>query len=126
MFSLSLVHWLLLGNCSMLIMVSIFLWMLRQQNIREGQGQQQQIAQLRQTQSSINQSSIGLGRRIKQLESRIQTAEHHAVVPDMEEAKFAQASRLVGMGASATDLVDSCGVARGEAELLVSMRRRAS
>lgn len=126
MMTLSLVHWLLLGNFSMLVMVTGFLWMLRQQNLRDGFGQQRQIAELKQSQSSITQSAIGLGQRIKQLESRIQSAENHAVAPDMEQAKFAQASRLVGMGASASDLVDSCGVARGEAELLVSMRRRAS
>ncbi len=46
-----------------------------------------------------------------------------AAAPD---ARFEQASRLAGMGASAEDLVDSLGVARAEAELLVSMRQSVS
>ena len=85
---------------------------------------EQHISALEQSSGAMSKSTIGIGRRVKQLETRLQQAERHAVMPGSEDARFEQASRLVGMGATANDLVDNCGVARGEAELLVSLRRQ--
>ena len=126
MITLSLVHWLLLGNLSMMFIVGGLMWSLRRQQLHDGSQYQTQIAALKQAHSAVSKSAIVMGRRLKQLEGRVHQAEHSAVMPNIDEAKFAQASRLVKLGASASDLVDSCGVARGEAELLVSMKRRAS
>ncbi len=124
MVTLSLVHGLLLGNIVMLLVVGGFLWFLRRQQQLDTQRFEQHLIVLEQSSDAMSKSTIGIGRRVKQLEARLQQAERHAVMPGAEDARFEQASRLVGMGATANDLVNNCGVARGEAELLVSLRRQ--
>ncbi len=124
MASLSLMHGLLIGNIALLLLVGLMMWSMRRQQQRESQRLEQVIASLQQSQSSLTKSTVGMGRRIKQLDGRVQQTERRVVLPDTDEATFAQAARLVGLGASASDLVDSCGVPRGEAELIVSLKRQ--
>ena len=122
--TLTLVHWLLIGNFTVLLAAAGFIVALRKQQSRETQQLEDKILQLQQGQEAISKSAIGLGRRMKQVEVRAAAADKRpAAAPD---ARFEQASRLAGMGASADDLIDSLGVARAEAELLVSMRQSAS
>ncbi|HCG79712.1 MULTISPECIES: DUF2802 domain-containing protein [Thalassolituus] len=124
MLTLTLVHWLLIGNFTVLLAAAGFIVALRKQQSRETQQLEDKILQLQQGQEAISKSAIGLGRRMKQVEAKAAAADKRpAAAPD---ARFEQASRLAGMGASADDLIDSLGVARAEAELLVSMRQSAS
>ena len=124
MLTLTLVHWLLIGNFTVLLAAAGFFVALRKQQSRETQQLEDKILQLQQGQEAISKSAIGLGRRMKQVEAKAAAADKRpAAAPD---ARFEQASRLAGMGASADDLIDSLGVARAEAELLVSMRQSAS
>ena len=116
MSTLTLVHWLLIGNFTVLLAAAGFIVALRKQQSRETQILEDKILQLQQGQDAISKSAIGLGRRMKQVEARAAAA----------DKRPAAASRLAGMGASAEDLVDSLGVARAEAELLVSMRQSVS
>lgn len=121
MLTLTLVHWLLIGNFTVLLAAAGFIVALRKQQSRETQQLEDKILQLQQGQEAISKSAIGLGRRMKQVEAKAAAADKRpAAAPD---ARFEQASRLAGMGASADDLIDSLGVARAEAELLVSMRQ---
>lgn len=124
MASLSLMHGLLIGNMGLLLLVGGMLWSLYRQQARESRRLDQAIQLIQQSQSALTKSTVGMGRRLKQLDGRVQHAERRVVLPDADEATFAQASRLVGLGASASDLVDSCGVPRGEAELIVSLKRQ--
>ncbi len=122
--TLTLVHWLLIGNFTVLLAAAGVIVALRKQQSRETQQLEDKILQLQQGQEAISKSAIGLGRRMKQVEAKAAAADKRpAAAPD---ARFEQASRLAGMGASADDLIDSLGVARAEAELLVSMRQSAS
>ena len=122
--TLTLVHWLLIGNFTVLLAAAGFIVALRKQQSRETQQLEDKILQLQQGQEAISKSAIGLGRRMKQVEAKAAAADKRpAAAPD---ARFEQASRLAGMGASADDLIDSLGVARAEAELLVSVRQSAS
>ena len=122
--TLTLVHWLLIGNFTVLLAAAGFIVALRKQQSRETQQLEDKILQLQQGQEAISKSAIGLGRRMKQVEAKAAAVDKRpAAAPD---ARFEQASRLAGMGASADDLIDSLGVARAEAELLVSMRQSAS
>ena len=124
MLTLTLVHWLLIGNFTVLLAAAGFIVALRKQQSRETQQLEDKILQLQQGQEAISKSAIGLGRWMKQVEAKAAAADKRpAAAPD---ARFEQASRLAGMGASADDLIDSLGVARAEAELLVSMRQSAS
>jgi len=124
MASLTLVHWLLIGNFFMLVVVGAFMWSLRRQQLSEQLRVNGSLSSLDEANQAVSKSAIGMGRRIKQLEARLQKAERKVLLPDGDDATFAQASRLAGLGASATELVDSCGMARGEAELLVSLKRQ--
>lgn len=124
MTSLTLVHWLLIGNMSLLFLVGIFMWSLRRQQLSEQIRVSECLTSLEQANQAVSRSAIGMGRRIKQVEARFQKVEQKAVLPSADDATFEQASRLVSLGATANDLVDSCGVARGEAELLVSLNRQ--
>lgn len=122
--SLSLMHWLLIGNIALLLLVGGLLWSLRRQQLREAQRLDHALAAMQQAQSGLSKSTVGMGRRLKQLEGRLQQTERRSVLPDTDDDTFAQASRLIGLGATANDLVDNCGVPRGEAELMVSLKRQ--
>ena len=124
--SLSLVHWLLIGNMAMLAGVAFFIVALRRQQSSDARRLEDRIEVLEQNNDAMSKSAIGLGRRIKQVEARAANTERQVGKSAPDDARYEQASRLVGMGASAEDLIDSLGVARAEAELLVSMRRQAS
>jgi len=123
--TLTLVHWLLIGNFSVLLIAAGFIVALIRQQSKETQLLEQQIQQLQQGQDAISKSAIGLGRRMKQVEVKAAAAEKQRPAVSEVDNRFEQSSRLAGMGASADDLIDSLGVARAEAELMVSMRQRA-
>jgi hypothetical protein len=82
------------------------------------------MQKLRHDFEAMNKSTFGIGRSVKKLEQRLVENERKPTLASSDEALYQQAQRLVGMGASADDLVSSCGVARAEAELLVSMNRQ--
>lgn len=130
MTSLSLVQALLIANAvtGFLLLALYFKTRSQQQKLVQLQQtlmlQDERFASLEQAQQSLTKSTVGMGRRIKQTEARLKKAEQRTVMPSANDNTFEQATRLVNLGASASDLVDNCGVARGEAELLVSLRRQ--
>ena len=126
MASLSLMHWLLIGNMGLMLLVGGFLWSIRRQQVKESQRVDSAVNDLQQAHEAMSKSTIGMGRKLRQLDGRMQQAERRVVLPTTDEATYHQASRLVGLGATASDLVDNCGMARGEAELLVSLKRPAT
>jgi hypothetical protein len=124
--TLSLVHWLLIGNMVMLSGVALFVFALRRQQAADAERLAARIDAMEQGYGAMSKSTIGLGRRIKQVEARAAQTERQVGRTAPDDARYEQASRLVGMGASASDLIDSLGVARAEAELFVSMKRSAN
>lgn len=124
MASLSLMHGLLIANLGLFMVLAGLLWSVRRQQVRESRRLDTAVQAIQQAQAALTKSTVGMGRRIKQLDGRVQDAERRVVLPATDEATFMQASRLVGLGATASDLVESCGVPRGEAELIVSLRRQ--
>lgn len=124
MSSLTLVHWLLIGNFAMLLVVGSFLWSLRRQQLQEQSRINATLSALDEANQGLSRSAIGMGRRIKQVEARFQKVEKKAMLPNTDNNTFEQASRLVSLGATAAELIDSCGMARGEAELMVSLKRQ--
>ena len=124
--SLTMVHWLLLSNCALLIVGVAAFILAKKQYQKEAFAWQQQAQKIHHEYNAIVKSTIGMGRRMKKMEHRLTDNERKPALASSDEALFQQAQRLVGMGASADDLVTSCGVARAEAELLVSMNRQVS
>ena len=74
----------------------------------------------------MNGGSIGVGRRLKQVESRLNiTVEKQQELENRDPGTLAynQAAKLMEMGADVDDLVSSCGIARPEAELMALLHR---
>ena len=89
---------------------------------KQSLSQQHKLSQLKQNQEAMNQSVVGMGRKIRQLTERLGEAEQRSLFTPGDEASYQQAARLVSLGASARELVENCGMARAEAELLVSLK----
>lgn len=119
--SLTMVHWLLVGNITSLFVAAIFLVILWRQQIKDTRQFKHLMGQLEQGHSAMSKSTIGMGRKIKQLESKVATGAPRAI---NDEVRFKQASKLVALGATASDLVQNLGVAQGEAELILSMTKK--
>lgn len=124
--SMSVVHWLLISNGLLLIATVVGFVLVRRQYQKDLQNWQSQTQKLRQDVDAISKSAFGVGRSIKKLEQRLSENERKPALATTDEALYQQAQRLVNMGASADDLVSSCGVARAEAELLVSMNKQSA
>ncbi len=122
--SLSMVHWVLISNGLLLIVMAAGFFLVKRKHQNDLLNMQQQMQRLKHDFDAMNKSTFGIGRSVKKLEQRLVENERKPTLASSDEALYQQAQRLVGMGASADDLVSSCGVARAEAELLVSMNRQ--
>ncbi|MFT6913965.1 MAG: hypothetical protein ACJAWL_000251 [Motiliproteus sp.] len=73
-----------------------------------------------------NSGAMGMGRRLKQVEQRLNlTAEKQLEMENRDPGAMAynQAAKLMEMGADVDDLIGSCGLARPEAELMALLHR---
>jgi hypothetical protein len=89
----------------------------------------QRIAQAEQQLGALCSASLGAGDHLVKLEHRVQRVVERQDVLEMRagnERPYAQASQLVHKGADIDELIATCGVTRGEAELLVMMQRGAA
>lgn len=125
MLTLSLVHWLIISNAVMLVALAVVVLRMQAQQKQNLSKMNAAISEIQQAQTSITQSTLGMGRRIQQINENQQQAEQRVLLPHADEAMLTQAARLVQLGASASELVENCGVPRAEAELLVSLRSNA-
>jgi|TARA_B110000196_G_C21032895_1_gene608485 hypothetical protein len=119
-----MIHWLLISNGMLLLATVAGFVLVKKKYQGDLQYWQQQTQKLRHDFEVMSKSTFGIGRCVKKLEQRLLESERKPALASSDEALYQQAQRLVGMGASADDLVSSCGVARAEAELLVSMNRQ--
>jgi len=119
-----MVHWLVISNVMLLIATIVGFVLVKRKYESDQKVWKQQTDKLRHDFEAMNKSTFGMGRCVKKLEQRLVESERKPALATSDEALYQQAQRLVGMGASADDLVSSCGVARAEAELLVSMNRQ--
>lgn len=83
--------------------------------------QHQQFRDINKRLDAYLESSIGMGEELRELSELV--APLPAKVNQIEQrdpsgVSFTQAAKLVGMGASADDIAQSCGLSRGEAELV--------
>ncbi len=73
-----------------------------------------------------NSGAMGMGRRLKQVEQRLNiTAEKQLEMENRDPGALAynQAAKLMEMGADVEDLIGSCGIARPEAELMALLHQ---
>ncbi len=101
-------------------------------------GQQQQLEKLQQEMRTRAATMTGMGKRIKLLDSHLQTLEQQQTqlaqkqdlvskrqdklnLQDPGNMNYQQAIALVKKGVSIEELINTCGCSRGEAELLIMM-----
>lgn len=90
---------------------------------------QHRVQALEQELAALCSASVGAGEHVVKLEQQVQRINERQDQLDLRVAgdrPYSQASQLVNKGADIEDLVDSCGLTRGEAELLVMMQRGAA
>lgn len=89
----------------------------------------EQLQQLEQELSALCSASVGAGDHLVKLEQQVQRIGERQGLLEVRAGgnrPYGQASQLVHKGADIEELVDTCGLTRGEAELLVLMQRGAA
>ncbi|TCK18816.1 uncharacterized protein DUF2802 [Thiogranum longum] len=117
----------LLG-CILLQVITVFQLRGEQTEIREQHASaRERIRQLEQELGALCNASVGAGEHVLRLEHQMQRIierQNDLEMRAVGERPYNQASQLVNKGADIEELVDTCGLTRGEAELLVMMQRR--
>ncbi len=112
-----------------LILMSIIIVILFIKQRRAEKRAQQLAAALRKEIQLMSGSTIGMGKRIVDIESKLNTSLEKQIEleqRDPDDVVYSQAARLVEMGANVDDLVQSCGLGRPEAELMTLMHKELS
>lgn len=89
-------------------------------NLRE------RLQQIEQEIGALCSASMGAGEHVVRLEQQVQRIVERQNQLDMRvnvERPYSRATQLVTHGADIDELVETCGLTRGEAELLVMMQR---
>ncbi|VAW78102.1 hypothetical protein MNBD_GAMMA14-155 [hydrothermal vent metagenome] len=119
-----------LAGCLLFQMVTVFQLRSGQTEIREKQASAcERIHQLEQELAALCNASVGAGEHVLRLEHQMQRINERQNGLEMRavgDRPYNQASQLVNKGADIEELVDTCGLTLGEAELLVMMQRGAA
>ena len=97
--------------------------------LEELQATRQRVRQLEQELGALCSASSGVGDHVVMLEQQVQRIIERQNMLELRscgDRPYSQASQLVHNGADIEELVGTCGLTRGEAELLVMMQRGAS
>ena len=87
---------------------------------------QDRVQQIEQEMGALCSASVGAGDHLVRLEQQVRRINERQSALEMRsvsERPYAQASELVHKGADIEELMEACGLTRGEAELLVMMQR---
>lgn len=107
------------GIIAVYAMVQVF--SLRRQLEQSKHETQMLVQSLRNEAHAMGSGSIGVGQRLLEVEKKLnETLERldNLEQKDVGSLPYNHAIRLVEMGATADDLVENCGLARGEADLI--------
>lgn len=89
----------------------------------------ERVRQLEQELGALCSAAVGAGEHVVRLEQQVQRIIERQNQLEMRasaERPYSHASQLVTRGADIKELVETCGLTRGEAELLVMMQRNAA
>jgi len=90
------------------------------------QDAQQRIKQMEQELGALCSAAVGAGDHVVKLEQKVKRIIERQNLLELRSSSdrpYSQASQLVHRGADIEELVDTCGLTKGEAELLVMMQR---
>ena len=94
--------------------------------LEELKATRQRVQQLEQELGALCSASSGVGDHVVMLEQQVQRIIERQNTLELRSSgdrPYSQASQLVHNGADIEELVGTCGLTRGEAELLVMMQR---
>lgn len=97
--------------------------------LEELKATQQRVQQLEQELSALCSASVGAGDHVVVLEQQVQRIIERQNLLELRTSNdrpYSQASQLVHNGADIEELVGTCGLTHGEAELLVMMQSGSS
>jgi type II secretory pathway pseudopilin PulG len=109
--------------CALIVMQAVQMRRLRQLQAALAEANTRQESLLRKTGQAVGQlaqSLVTLDQRVTQTQRRQQDLENK----DSGSLTYAQASKLVQMGADPAELVKSCGLSEAEAKLVSLMAAR--
>lgn len=119
----TLLFWGLAGVVAVALVAIVSLYRGLQQQERQHQAL---INVLRNEISAMTNSSIGMGRRLIEVEQKLNlTADKQLELENRDPGVLAynQAAKLMEMGANVDDLVQNCGIGRPEAELMALLHQ---
>jgi len=76
---------------------------------------------------ALSKSAVGMGQKVLQTERKLMDVlkkQTSILNTNVEHPSYDQAGRLIAMGATEKDLVNTCGFSHGEAELLLSLKKQ--
>ncbi|WP_235017365.1 DUF2802 domain-containing protein [Nitrincola tapanii] len=109
-----------------LLLLVALAWWVRLRLRKQEQQHQVLINVLRNEIQGFTGSSIGMGKRLLEIEEKLNlTAEKQVELENRDPGVLAynQAARLMEMGAGVEDLIKTCGIGRPEAELMALLHR---
>ncbi|MCW8884086.1 MAG: DUF2802 domain-containing protein [Motiliproteus sp.] len=122
-----LLYWICLFGIALVAIAALLLALKVNRQLQQSEQRYQALVNvLRNEIRVMNSGSFGVGRRLKQVESKLNiTAEKQQELENRDPGTLAynQAAKLMEMGAEVDDLVSSCGIARPEAELMALLHR---
>ncbi len=117
------VNWILVAAVSCALLGLGFLLMcLRQQ--RELDSLRGRFAEAEEQLSMLNDTGIGVGRRVLAMDRRLKLAERRQQemdATDPQRITYNEAMKLLSLGAEVNDLIANCGLSRAEAELMSAL-----
>ena len=96
-------------------------WMAIRKNRKLQYQLDQQMHFLRTDVNALYSGAVGIGKRLGKIEHKLRMSaerQDKLELRDVDRASYVHAARLVKNGAEVNELVDSCGISKGEAELI--------
>jgi hypothetical protein len=113
----------LLGLSLLLAVIAIVLAYRLRQGLRRSRAQQDALqADLR----ALVSAAIGVGERVHRIEKSLKEVSHRQEQIDQTDPgaqAYQQAIKMAQKGASAEELIEICGLTRGEADLIAMLHR---
>jgi len=106
---------------SVTVTTMLLFWAAMQRSKKTQQQLHTQIDSLRTDINALYSGAVGIGKRLNNIERKLRLnseRQDKLELRDVDQASYDHAARLVKKGAEVNELVDSCGISKGEAELI--------
>lgn len=120
------INWIDIVLLLLVLPIAVVCFMLFRRLQQQERRHQALINVLRNEIQAMTNSSIGMGRRLIEVEQKLNlTADKQLELENRDPGVLAynQAARLMEMGADVDDLVQNCGIGRPEAELMALLHK---